>query len=291
MVGSWLGNMVANQCSWGEVFSGAQSGREEVGQLAISARRLIEKPSTPGASHLFGATWLRGFLFLGDEDGRDCVLLTFVEPNRPPLRFDDFAVAYYNVKNSRQRPACTIDLQKETIETLLYLSRRLNALTDPGAIKVRLEQWEQIGSSPQHVGVFGVKPETHFARVMVDADYHLKTITNGDERIAGLPSMRQLRLDQIREETQNSQRKGLAQAPIHNRFWFNAGKPGLYRTDDRGTVILGKCPVVLLTEEEAVTADGTSQGKGKPHPLAQAFASRFSQNFDRIATIEPQYRE
>jgi hypothetical protein len=264
--------------------------KKKITQQAISLRDLKADLAAPDAPLFYGATSLRGFIFREDEDGKDCILLTFVEPDEPALRAEDFAVAYQNVSGGHQRPACTINPRAETLQGLSKLEREIRAAASSSAIEALLAKWRRLAGSPQDVIVFGVPANTHFAKVMVDADYELKSVCNGAERIEGLVALTQRCLDGARAEI--ASRGVLAGAKSSfNRFWFNPGSPALYRTDESRSVILGKCPVVLLTEEEAVTAGGGLAGKKLPDPLAKRFAADFTARYPAIAGRKPLYRE
>ena len=152
-----------------------------------------------------------------------------------------------------------------------------------------LTEWHRIARSPQDVSVFGISPDTRYANVIVEADYYLKSVCNGSEKIQGVRSLKDILTEDIKKEVQRTGR--LSPVSLYNRFWFNPGKPSLYRSDGNGTVILGKCPVVLLTEREATTTQGKRTGAGKSHPLAKKFADGFTAQYKDVAKRKPIYRE
>jgi hypothetical protein len=243
------------------------------------------------AAVLYGATSIRGFIFTEDSRGKDCILLTFVEPDRPALHVEDLAVAYRNLTTSpRQRPGCTINPRPDTMQKLSRTAAAISAATSSSAVEGLLADWARIAGSPQDVVVYGVSPDTHFAKIMVDADYVMKSVTNGALTIKGISSLAQLSVDKARAEIAKTNKLAPTRM-LSDRFWFNPGPPALYRTDNNGTVILGKCPVVLLTEEEAITPSGHLAGKARPDPLAKRFADEFTADYQDIALQKPLYRE
>jgi hypothetical protein len=54
---------------------------------------------------------------------------------------------------------------------------------------------------------------------------------------------------------------------------------------------LTSCPVVLLTEQEALTENGTRSGTAEANPLAKKFADQLTARFADLAKVKPVYRE
>jgi hypothetical protein len=240
------------------------------------------------AFNLFGATRLRGFVFTEDQGGKDCILLTDIEPDRPPLRLDDFAVAYRNVRDGFVRPGCSIDPRPDTTAKLVALVTTAGKSADPvRAAAGQRAEFERIARSPQDVRVFGVSPDTHFAFVMVDADYHMKTVVHGDQKLPGITSSSELQIERMRRDAYHG--RASRSSIGSDRYWFNPGKP-LYRRDDTA-FILDQCPVVLRTEAQSVTPQGVAVGLSMPDPLAQRFADQVTTKYQTLAKLKPRYRE
>jgi len=262
--------------------------KEDVTWLAVSLRQLRANIESENADRFMGATRIYGFT-IDEEDGEtDCILITKKEPGRPPLQLDDFKVAYDNVRSSPQRPACTINPRRETLLKLADLSSRILGARSLQEAERHLPEYERIARSPQDVIVFAVNADTHFAKVMVDADYHLKSASNGSEKIDALTSLTDIILKKAKEQISRS---GSVTMPLksYNRFWFNPGEVR-YR-ENADTFVLTKCPVTLRTEEEAVTPEGNLRGAGKPDPCAKEFADKFTGKYKKIAEAKPLYRE
>jgi hypothetical protein len=281
---AWIAMIaVALACRGGEQrLSPARPAR----RLAISLRNVLREPTARGTFNFFRGTWLRGVLSFDDARGKDCVLLVDIVPGRPLLRADDFAVAYRNVTQQRQRPACTIDPRADTLKELRALSSKIASANT--AVAVQMAEFARLAQSLQDVRVFGVEAKTHVASVMVSADYFLKSVCNGTEKIEGLTSLFDLRIQEMRVEMQKAN-PGAAPMSL-NRFWFNPGK-SRYQTNAHHSLLLGKCPVILLTEAEAVTPQGKQTGLGKTDPLARQFAQRFTDKYQDIAKAKPLYAE
>ena len=133
--------------------------------------------------------------------------------------------------------------------------------------------------------VYGVASDTHFAHVMVKADYDLKSISNGSDRIEGVISLKNLHRrvrKELKEEGDALGRQGL----IQNRFWFNPGDPAFYRQDDHGSVISGM-PRGVEDRRGSVDAAGASPRRLKARPSGQGVRREFTAAFKEIARRRP----
>lgn len=74
-----------------------------------------------------------------------------------------------------------------------------------------------------------------------------------------------------------------------NRFWFCPGE-SKYKYD-MGIVLIDRCRVLLLSEEQYLTKSNHISGKGRPDPLAERFARSFSERYSQIAWKKPIYLE
>ena len=125
--------------------------------------------------------------FAPDRGGRMIGLTT----GRPPLPLDDLLVALHWAQESGGRGdiGCSIDPDPgRWAEMTAWVQANSNAVTR-GAAESRFDTMAGIlGRMP--ITVFGVAAETHFARVLVEADYRMKLIAMGVERpnIKGLRS-------------------------------------------------------------------------------------------------------
>ena len=288
---SWLGavSLFIGSFLGSPLFSTANAAAPSDSRaIAISLRELPREANTPDGRRLFGATILRGFCVFTDAEGPNVVLLAVRAPGRPSLRLDDFLVAWLNVSSNRHWPGCSIDPLPETIRRLEQISRRLDEEHRAGQEEALINEWVRVAQAPQQVVVFGVSRDTHFAQVMVEADYFLKDVVQGRAKLPGIRSLFEVRWEEalaaLRDPTVPPRSEGSI-----SRFWFNAGDLRIYRNES--VVILDECPVVLKTEEEAALPDGTTRGLGRPEPLARQFAEEFTKNFEAIAEAKPIYRE
>ncbi len=269
---------------------GAHSVPSEQGCWVISVRELIPIAKSPEAKRLCGMTYLRGFCVFEDEEGLNLALISLKEPGRPTLRLDDFVVAWRNASTGVATPGCSIDPMPETLEQLAALSRKIDAEDRLDRLDSLFQRWRTLASSPQKVLVFGVHRATHFARVMVEADYRMKDFVHGQ-----LPRPRVR--SPFEESLEESKRAIASDSPrlqsSHrmSRFWFVSGNPVVYRHDAEDTMLLGQLPLVLLTEEQTFTRRGELVDVGRADPADERFAQSFTAEFDKIARDHPIFRE
>ncbi len=107
--------------------------------------------------------------------------------SRPVMLLDDFLVALRAaVSSSRSVISCSIDPSREGMQRLQQFVKTLHTIGNPEITATAIQ--EQLG--PQRITVGGVPATSHFARVLVAADYRMKRISMGLEPapVAGLPS-------------------------------------------------------------------------------------------------------
>jgi uncharacterized protein DUF1598 len=270
-------------------------------KLAISLRVVQERlrevaPGSPrphDLSQLLGIHRVYGFVVSATLG--DVVLLAkrFTAPPwdaSPVLRVDDLLVAlrsahklYVDDQRRLYTPSCSIDPAPATLERMASLSRQLDGTgtrgPDDPARQALKRSWKEAGASAQAVTVRGVPFHSNFARVMVIADYDMKSLIDGSSgsRVEGFTSLRDLFVDRLA-------RGKSAPRSMHNRFWFaDAVVP--YRQNATAVVIEPFTPP-LLTEEEFVGERGRIEGRGRSNPCAATVAKSFTAAFATIAAVE-----
>lgn len=269
---------------------------------AVSLRVLqetIQQTARPPAQALSlgGITRIAGYVV--DEKSRDLVLLGEADPSAPGIRTADLAVALryawrqYGVIRGRVRyytaPGCSIDPDPGVIHRLSEISERIGAQQPTEDIEAAIREWEAACETPQKVRVMGVPRNSHFANVMVDADYLLKHLADGSvaPNLPGITPLSDIAMAGIQQEI--SQGRPLSMPVMSlNRFWFYPG-PNRY-AEEKGIVLITECPVILLTEEQHLTRAGV-KGTGRPDPLARQFAASFSAHYAQIAKKERIYSQ
>jgi hypothetical protein len=260
-------------------------------------QKVLQETGGEGPRELCGLTRVEGYVVDGAH--RDVVILGKVDPAAPPLHTEDFAIALrsawlkYAWKEGGKRyyanPGCSIDPDPAVMQELSGISARIGATQDPEAMEELLARWCEVSKRPQTVRVKGVPRDSHFAAVMVQADYELKRLVDGSVTLQtpGVMSLVDRIMEAAKEDlSQGRDLRGPANAM--SRFWFFPGKAQFAREGDAISIV--QCPVVLLTEEQYLSGSGVA-GKGRPEPTAREFAESFSARYAAVAQEQPIYQE
>ena len=243
-----------------------------------------------------GMTRLHGYAI--DDSGTDVVLFGERESGRPTLAVGDLVVALRNawLKYASLEgdtyvysyPSCSIDPDPSVIRQLERLGQRI--LSGPGAEDGRFEEWRQVCARPQAVRVAGVPFDSRFARIMVQADYDMKSLVDGSDPLPGIGpvSLVERTLAEVRRSVVE---KRPLSVPIStmNRFWFYPGE-NVFAHGAR-IVLLVRSPVHLLSNTTYVDRQDRLRDATERDPLAESFASDFSLLYDEIASERPIYRD
>ncbi|HYW80989.1 MAG TPA: DUF1598 domain-containing protein, partial [Thermoguttaceae bacterium] len=131
---------------------------------------------------------------------------------------------------------------------------------------------------PQDITVHGVPDTSHFARVLVAADYRMKRIAMNFEPVPvrGLPGF----LTMMRSS-------GARMANMMPRWWLEPNYKPLLKSPDGLAWEFRGASVKAMTEEDFLNAAGERQHSGKASPLAQRWADNMTEKFDELAVAEP----
>jgi hypothetical protein len=186
--------------------------------------------------------------------------------NRPVLTLDDLMVALRVAESSnRSGISCSIDPTAEGLQRMQQLNRKLSS--SPQIASRQME--EAVGM--QTISVTGVPTTSHFARVIVAADFRMKRLAMNMEPapVDGMPSY----LTMIK--------RGSAQS-LMPRFWL-APKYEPIRRDDDGLAWEIRGQAVRCLTEQDFMKDGEKQHSGKADPTAQKWADSFTSKFEELA--------
>ncbi len=247
---------------------------------------------------LAGLRWLEGYVV--DPATHDLILVGHVVKNSPPLHLEDFVIAvrdawrlYGHQKGNTfyySDPGCSIDPQPKVIQELQRTGKYLQGNPSSAGQEEALEYWHKVCHMPQQVRVLGIPYHTHFAKVMVDADYFMKKLLDGSETLQSskFKSLSDLHIDAM-ERAMKGGKQAAVSTESMSRFWFHAGQAVLL--DDPGMVEIKQVPVELLTEQEHLSKKGQIVGSGHPDPLANQWAESFTRSYRAIAKEHSIYRE
>ena len=196
-----------------------------------------------------------------------------VVTGRPVMLLDDLLVALRTAQAAAHGGiTCSID---PTSEGLARMNQQLPALTrsgDPQTVAGGIES----ALGMQRISVQGVPDTSHFARVLVAADYRMKRIAmNFDSSpVRGLPSYLQMV-------------KPSARTVLSPRFWLEPKYEALLRDGDGMAFELRGSGVKAMTEEDFIASTGNIQHSGKAGPAAQNWANIMTEKYPELAVADP----
>jgi len=197
---------------------------------------------------------------------------------RAVLLLDDLLVALRSAMQAAQGGiTCSIDPTAEGLRRYQEIMKYQQTIgPDPQATIQGIEQ----SLGPQMITLTGVPPTSHFARVLVAADYRMKRLAmNFDPPpINGLPSYLQMVKPGL---------KGSAMP----RWWLATNYEPLL-TDEEGLAWELRGPgVKAMTEEDFLTANGDRVHSGKASPTAQKWANNMTAKYDELSKRDPIFGE
>ena len=197
---------------------------------------------------------------------------------RAVLLLDDLLVALRSAMQAAQGGiSCSIDPTAEGLRRYQEVMKYQQTIgPDPQATIQGIEQ----SLGPQMITLTGVPPTSHFARVLVAADYRMKRLAmNFDPPpINGLPSYLQMVKPGL---------KGSAMP----RWWLATNYEPLL-TDENGLAWELRGPgVKAMTEEDFLTANGDRVHSGKASPTAQKWANNMTAKYDELSKRDPIFGE
>jgi hypothetical protein len=210
------------------------------------------------------------------------------DTGQPIVRLDDLLTL---LRRARQSPqsffGCMINPRQEALAaTQAYLARTSTRPIQPGRRDAWLEKIrDTLGR--QDVEIFGLDPTSRVARVLVEADVHMKLIGMGLE--PGTPGVESY-LDSVKLA---SQRAGASPPPAMSvlRWWFALHYAAIRTSPAADAYQLVGPGVRVLSENEILAAQGQRVHTGQSDPLNQQFADSFTEHFTELAQKYPIYGE
>lgn len=196
-----------------------------------------------------------------------------VNTGRPVMLLDDLLVALRTARAAANGGiTCSIDPSKDG---MARMQQQLPALTksgDPQAVAGGIES----ALGMQQISVTGVPATSHFARVLVAADYRMKRIAMNFEPspVRGLKSY----LEMV---------KPGARAVVSPRFWLEPKYEALLRDGDGLAYELRNSSVKAMTEEDFIAASGSVEHSGKAGVAAQRWADLMTEKYAQLAVADP----
>jgi hypothetical protein len=192
--------------------------------------------------------------------------------DRPVLLLDDLLVAFRSIEGAQSTGIlCSID---PTNEGLARSAALLKRLTNPGDnIQPVLDQLEN-AVGPQTISVKGVPETSHFARVLVAADYRMKRIAMGfdESPVRQLPSYLQM----LRAGNARS-------AGSLPRWWLEPSYDAILSDADGLAFEFRGASVKAMTEDQFLDASGQRKASGKTDGLARKWSDLMTKHYDELS--------
>jgi hypothetical protein len=124
------------------------------------------------------------------------------------------------------------------------------------------------------VSIQGIPADSHFARVIIAADYQMKRLAmNFDPSpVKGLPSFLQM-----------MKTGGNAPKNLLPRWWLEPNYESLLVSPDELAFEIRGASVKAMTEEDFVAANGSRKRSGRASPLARKWADNMTAHYDELA--------
>ncbi len=201
---------------------------------------------------------------------------------RPTIQLQDLVVAlraYPPGKKGTGLIGCSIDPTQEGLAEMQRFLRSIGTRATPAHTQF-IVNGLRTSLGLQDVRIDGVPPETHFAQVMVEADYRMKLIGIGLER----PPIRLVSWVDRANPAQVSRN-------AMQRWYFVPDYHCVRISDDGLAMELVGDGVKLIGEDEMVTAGGQRQASGQKSAASQAFVTSFTKKYSELAERSPVYAE
>jgi hypothetical protein len=200
-----------------------------------------------------------------------------ITTGRPVMLLDDLLVALRTAQSAAQGGiSCSID---PTPDGLAHYKQLVSVKSSMPAQQLAAKFAEAMGM--QRITVEGVPPTSHFAQVLVAADYRMKCLgmnLQAPPKGVKLPSYLQM----------VPSSSSFISTP---RWWMEPKFDPLLRDKDGLAWQLSGASVQTLTEDEFVNAAGERHVADKTNPLAKKWAENMSNQFPALALAEPVFGE
>jgi hypothetical protein len=208
-----------------------------------------------------------------DDDGQ----VVGVTTGRPVLRFDDLLIALRTAQRARTEGiSVSIDPTAEGLRKYQQFMQRQKVF-NPGVIKNVAQVM-----GPQKITFTGIPTNSHFARVLLAADYRMKRMAmrldENPTRI--LPSY----LDMLRA----ARRQPSSAMP---RWWMACDYQPLARSDDKLAWEIRGPGVKVMTEDEIIADDGTTRSTGRVDLVAKKWADTLTEKYEAVSREDPALAE
>lgn len=204
---------------------------------------------------------------------REDATIVGANSGRPLLRLSDLLVAMQGVEPSRNGGiSVSIEPTAEGRQRLQKVLSRVQL--QPGQNPAHLESVMQEAFGPQLVKLQNVPENSHFARVLLSADYQMKRLAMALDTapVANFPSYLELARNDNHRANENP------------RWWMACDYDSLTHDQDRLAWKINGQGVKTMTEQDLVDNQGGSEKTGRTSQNAEKWANLMTEHFDALST-------
>ncbi|MDY0165257.1 MAG: DUF1598 domain-containing protein [Thermoguttaceae bacterium] len=205
-----------------------------------------------------------------------------ISSGRPVVQLEDLVVAlraFPPGKRPTQLIGCSIDPTAEGLAAMQQFLRSVGSHATPGHTQFIVDGLRN-NLGLQSVSIEGIRPNTRFAQVLVEADYRMKLIGIGLEQ----PPVRLVSYVDRANPAQVSRN-------AMQRWFFTPDYESVRVSEDRLAMELVGDGVKLVGEDELVTAEGERIVAGRTNKASEAFVGSFTQKYPQLAERSPVYAD
>lgn len=193
---------------------------------------------------------------------------------RPVMHLDDLVVALRTVHNARQGHGISVSIDptlegRKAFDRVMQKQRNFNSNILPALEKA-------MGN--QVISLTGIPEDSHYARVLVAADYKMKSIAMNltGSNVDGLVSY----------PTMLKQKRANPKGQSMPRWWMACDYDPLAKSEDGLTWQVRGQGVKVMTEDDIVDGDQV-KGSGRVNKFAQQWAGLMTEKFDELVVADP----
>lgn len=208
-----------------------------------------------------------------------------VGTGRPVVLLEDLIAAlraYRPGSRGERFLGCTISPNAEGLTRLVAFQRTIPRVVPQRGrdlVASRVAQGMRNSLGMATIRVFGVSKNTHFAQVLIEADYRMKRIGTG------------LEPPPVKMATFIGTLRGARHETLQ-RWWFVPDYDCVRVTADRLGMELIGYGVQLLGEDKLIGDDGSlAKSRSKPNNASQLFTQAFTRKYPQIAAASPVYSQ
>ncbi|MEI6241070.1 MAG: DUF1598 domain-containing protein [Planctomycetia bacterium] len=206
-----------------------------------------------------------------------------IETGAPTLLLEDLAAAIRAFPPGQPRDhtlGCSIDPKQEGLAAMQTYLRKLGRINPRASSADEIVSGMRQALGTQVVRVDGVSPATHFAQVMVEADYRMKLIGIGLER----PPVKMATWIELASA-------GSVAANALQRWYFVPDYQCVRVSEDDLAIELVGRGVKLVGADEAVLPDGRRMSADRADRASKMFTDAFTKKYPEIAARNPVYAQ